>query len=166
MNGQLTDYTDSVRQCLLEFDLPTMRKLWKHLAPHFPQPGSDEEMTISMHHARTLSRSLPLRARAYSHAWLTERAFPSGLPDELRPVAERMFPRVADAVGIAVLSIHSSEEPKRLAGEAVRDIMSGVVMDHYSSDRPRDPTRIKTDMLRARSDFWKKALRATIGWRK
>lgn len=164
--SMLPDYRDAIRQCLLDMDTDTMRKLWKHLAPHLPQPGSDSDMLISMHHARTLTETLPFQARAYSHSWLTERTLPSGLPDWLRPRAERMYPRVVDAVGIAVLSTRSPQEEKRILGELVRDAMTDVVMDHYSSDHKPDQSRIKTDMLRARTEVWRNALRASIGWRR
>jgi hypothetical protein len=70
---------------------------------------------------------------------------PSGLPDELLPRAERMFPRFIDGVGI---SVNAPEHRRDLAG-AIREAMEIVVEDHYA-DGVRDPTIIKPRMMEAR----------------
>ena len=54
-----------------------------------------------LHHARTQS-PLDLKLRAYSHRWLLDRGLPSGLPDELKPKAERLYPVKVEAVGISI----------------------------------------------------------------
>lgn len=162
----LTDYNTAMRQCLIDVDVGLMRKLTATVFPQFPAPGTDAEVEGSIHYARTVAESIPFRYRAYSHAWLCERALPSGLPDDLRPKAERMYPRIVDAVGVAVLATGSTSEEKRQLGGLVRDAMNEVVMDHYSSDRAREPERIKRDMLRRRTEFWKRLFeRSVSGWR-
>ena len=91
-----------MRTALLDMDLPMLRRIWAHVSPHLPQPRTDAETEIVAHRARTESRAMPMRARAYSHRWLEDRGYPSGLPDELRPKAERLYPKVVAAVGISV----------------------------------------------------------------
>lgn len=83
-----------------------------------PQPESDEEALRAMHAARTAASSIPLRLRAYSHAWLAERGLPSLLPDELRPRAERMYPVPAIAVGLGALNIRPHTPILRGVAEA------------------------------------------------
>jgi hypothetical protein len=48
------------------------------------------------------AETVSFKARAWSHRWLTERALPSGLPDRLKPSAERVYSRVVEGVGISV----------------------------------------------------------------
>lgn len=106
------------RRCLDECDVPAVRALWAHVAPELPQPRDDAEALASIHGARTYTRALPFWKRAYSHSWLVERGLPSGLPDHLRPRAERLYPRVVDAVGIAVRGRRAAEV-QRAMGDAV-----------------------------------------------
>lgn len=97
-----------------------------------------------MHHARTQTESLPLRPRAYSHRWLVERGLSSGLPDELRPRAERMYPVIADAVGIAV---GSSSRRHREEAKAIEGAMSTKVKEMYA-DGDKEPTLVKREIMR------------------
>src|SRR5262245_24049227 len=91
-----------LRQCLEMLDVAAVRKLWTELPPFLPLLDSDEVVLKTMHVARTASEAMRFSYRAYSHAWLTERGLPSLLPDELKPKAERMYPRIVEGVGIAV----------------------------------------------------------------
>jgi hypothetical protein len=100
-----------------------------------------------MHAARTGSDSISFRARAYSHAWLIERSLPSILPDELRPRAERMYPRPADAVGIAV----HTRTPIALA---IRGAMEDAVRDAGV----HDPALTKRAIMSARAHVRRKLL--------
>src|ERR1044072_6980895 len=95
-------YADALRRCLEECDVAGIRALWAQIPPGMPQPHTDAEALATIHRARTEANSIALRLRAYSHRWLEDRGLPSGLPDELRPRAERMYPRVVDGVGISV----------------------------------------------------------------
>jgi hypothetical protein len=63
---------------------------------------SDAEALVTLHHARTQAESIALKLRAWSHRWLLEHGYPSGLPDHLKPSAERIYPRVVEGVGISV----------------------------------------------------------------
>jgi len=101
---------------------------------------------IALHHARTQAKSISLRARAYSHRWLVERGFPSGLPDEIKPKAERMFPEVREGVGIAVFGKSAIEKS---VAPLIRDAMSDAVAECYA-DRKTDPAFVKGRMREAR----------------
>lgn len=138
-------HSAALRSSLIELDLVRLRRLWAHVSPHLPQPQSDREALISAHMARTQASSVPLRFRAWSHRWLLDNGYPSGLPDWLKPKAERMYPKIADAVGIAV-SVPSS---RLELGQAIRGAMEDVVENHYA-DGVRDPVVIKPRMMEAR----------------
>jgi hypothetical protein len=141
-----------MRRCLIDFDIAAARRLWAHVAPHLPQGVNDADTIIVLHLSRTRANSVPLRYRAYSHRWLLDNGYPSGLPDWLKPKAERMYPRIVDAVGIAV----KAGSPERIPlARAVQRAMSDVVEDHYA-DGVRDPLVIKPRMMEARA----KTLRA------
>lgn len=121
------------------------RALWAHVAPHLPQPKDDDAAWITLHYARTAAPPISFHMRAYSHRWLTERGLPSGLPDHLRPAAERMYPRIVEAVGISV----NAPDHRRALGEAVRKAMSDAVMQCYA-DHHTDPAFVKMRMQDAR----------------
>lgn len=140
------DTAAEFRRCLEDGDAEGLMALWRHVAPHLPQPASLQEATVAMHHARTQAESMPSRLRAWSHRWLADNGFPSGLPDHLRPKAERMYPRIVEAVGIAVKA--TSPELKPVAA-MIEKAMSDVVMEMYE-DGVRDPVRIKARMMDAR----------------
>lgn len=136
-------HSAEMRRCLEDGDVQGVRKLWAHLSPHLPQPVSDLDALKVMHMARTHAASVKFRLRAYSHHWLTEHGLPSGLPDHLRPRAERMYPRIVDAVGIAV---KSRLPDLRLELETA---MSAAVMEAYADNR-KDPSFVKARMMEAR----------------
>lgn len=99
-----------LRQALEDGDCDVLAKLWRHIAPHLPGPKTRAEIEIVLHSARTQAGSVTFRKRAYSHRWLMERGLPSHLPDDLRPKAERIYPRIVEGVGIAV----KARDPTRL----------------------------------------------------
>lgn len=134
------------RRCLEQCDVAAIRRLWAHVSPHLPQPASDTEALATIHRARTETKSIPLKLRAYSHRWLAERNLPSGLPDELRPAAERMYPRVVEAVGI---SVNAKSEWLRPVARAMQGAMSDAVMDAYAHGKT-DPVFVKARMMEAR----------------
>ena len=129
-----------------------MRKLWRHVSPHLPQPNTDEETLSAMHLARTQARSMPLKLRAYSHRWLTERSFPSQLPDHLRPKAERMYPRIVDAVGI---SVNAKSEFIKPIVPLLRGAMETAVLESYAEGQ-KDPSIIKNRMNEAKKTTMRK----------
>jgi hypothetical protein len=143
-----------MRRALEEHDVVTCCKLWEHVAPNMPQPKTDAESYFIMHHACTQAANVSLRSRAYSHRWLLDHGYPSGLPDELKPKAERMYPKIADAVGIAC---GGTSELGRQVAPIVRGAMENVVLEHYA-DGVKDPKIIKPRMLDARKLSIKKLL--------
>jgi hypothetical protein len=73
---------DAFRRCLIEGDVAGVMQLFKHVAPHLPQPGNRLEGEITLHLARTAARSIPLRLRKFSDRWLRERRIGTFLPHE------------------------------------------------------------------------------------
>lgn len=146
------------KECLETLDLIKAKKLWAQVCPHLPQPKNDNEMLIVLHHARTQSESIALKLRAYSHSWLGERGYPSGLPDNLRKSAERMYPRIAQAVGI---SLNSKSEWIRPVLVPVREAMELVVLEAADDKRLDDVAFVKARMSEAK----KVAMRKLLGVR-
>lgn len=120
-----------------------MRRLWHKLAPQMPM-HDDAEMLAAMHLARTKSELVRFKLRAYSHAWLTERGYPSLLPDELRPKAHRYYPVTRLGVGIAV----KSKYPEVVT--TVTGAMSEAVLEAEADRRLADSPYVKARMMEAR----------------
>lgn len=131
------------RQALIELDVSTASAIWTSAAPHLP-PGDPQTELACLHVARTATRSIPKHLRYYSHRWLTERGYPSQLPDRLKPSAERLYPRKVDAVGVAV----RSQVPEIRA--AISGAMSDAADDCYANG-DRDPLVVKPQMMAARA---------------
>jgi hypothetical protein len=121
-------------------DMPLARRIWHEVMPHLPLPADAGDTEIVMHMTRTQAESISFRARAYSHAWLHERCLPSCLPDELRPRAQRIYPIVASAVGVAVRN-------RTPAALAIRQAMIDAVKD----EGLQDPVRTRRAMRAARA---------------
>lgn len=143
------------RNLLEAGDVEGLRASWSSLFSGMPQPETREQAEIAMHYARTQANSIALRARAYSHRWLTERDLLSGLPDVLRPSAERMYPVVAAAVGI---SVNTHNPFLRPAMAEVQGSMENAVMDAYADGRT-DPVFVTARMNEARD----RTMRALFG---
>jgi hypothetical protein len=140
-------YVDHIRQALEECDIDTFRKLWVHLAPELPRPKNDLWWLATLHAVRTQASSLALRHRVYSHCWLLDHGFPSGLPDHLKARAERLYPRTVRGVGVAV----HTRSPLALA---IHKAMSDAVEDAYAEHRT-DADFIRARMLEARDKILK-----------
>lgn len=153
--AETTDYSAAFRQCLIDVDISTMRKLHAYVSPHLPPAGTDEEIEISIHHARTLTGSIGFQLRAYSHAWLAERALPSGLPDDLKPRAERLYPRVVSAVGISVNFLSAEMKPVEIA---VRSAMEDAVCEVHADGKILDTPLVKQRMEEARKRVFKELM--------
>lgn len=134
------------RQLLEEGDFKALRSAWMQVAPHLPQPSSDEQAEIVMHMARTSSAAVQFDKRAYSHRWLTERLLPSQLPDELKSKAERLYPVIAEGVAIMV---GTDKEWLKPALVEVRGAMEDAV-SHCYADGQTDPEFVKSRMFEAR----------------
>lgn len=122
------------RQLLEAGDVRGVRRAWKQGMPGMPQPVSDEQAEIVMHIARTAAKSVKFRCRAYSHRWLLERNIPSQLPDEFRPKAERMYPVVAEGVGVSVRFNSPLMAP---AAVEVQTAVNAAIEDCYAEGRTR-----------------------------
>jgi hypothetical protein len=75
-----------------------------------------------------------------------ERGLPSGLPDHLKPKADRIYPRTVEAVGVAVLATSADGVTR---ARAIEKAMSDAVAECYA-DGERDPEIIKSRMAEAR----------------
>jgi hypothetical protein len=131
MNGQQTDFSAAFRQCLETLDIDLMRKLWRHVAPNMPQPESDDDTLVSIHIARTESKTVKTKLRMYSHCWLRERGYPSRLPDHMKVSAERLYPKIVRTVGI---SVNSSSPLFKPVMKQVQKAMQDAVMDIHADD--------------------------------
>lgn len=140
------NHSAELRRCLEDCDIVGIRRLWSHIAPHLPQPATDSDALAIVHHARTQAQSVRLSLRFYSHSWLRERGLPSGLPNELRPRAEQIFPVASAGVGIAVRPMREALRPAALA---IRSAMENAVLTTLG-DGVTDPVVIKGRMMEAR----------------
>lgn len=147
-------HSAEMRRCLLDCDVVQLRKLWMHVAPDMPQPENDHAALISIHLARTMARFIPFRARAYSHRWLTDQGLPSKLPDQLKPRAERIYPRVVNAVGISSMAGPGKQTP---FNRAIQNVMSDAVLETYADGHSHQPDIVHARMMEKRADFKKHA---------
>lgn len=139
--------SDDLRRCLETLDVEGARRIWSELAPHLPQPESRDDALVTLHLARTGTESIPLGPRAYSHRWLSDAGLPSNLPDHLRPEAERLYPKISPAVGIAVVA--RSEETEPLA-RMIESAMSAAVAEVHADGKILDTDLVKARMAEAR----------------
>ena len=140
----LGHYADELVGYLEAVDVEGMRSLWGKVAPHMPL-HDDAGMVTAIHMARTQTEAVRFKLRAYSHAWLMERGYPSLLPDELRPRAQRIYPVIASGVGIAVRSKYA--EVKLAVEGAMRD----AVLEAEAAGRLTDAPFVKARMSEART---------------
>lgn len=138
----------AMRECLETADAHNARELWAKAAPHLPQPKDDEEALKTIHYARTISGAIRDSFRCYSHRWLEERGLPSGLPDRLKPKADRLYPRVAASVGLAVRMRRPEEA---LAGVEIRKAMEYSVLEADADGRLADSPFVKLRIEEARA---------------
>ena len=138
---------DAFRRALEDGDVAALRSAWSSLFPGLPQPRSDAQAEIVMHRARTEAGSVSLKARAWSHRWLVDHDLPSGLPDELRPRAERIYPRIAAGVGIVVKATAEHHKPAALY---IRKAMEGAVLEAEADGRLTDTPFVRARMADAR----------------
>jgi hypothetical protein len=131
------------RRAIEDLDVALTRKIWAHVFPNMPQPGNDEDVLQKMHYARTLM-PMKFELRAYSHAWLSERALPSGLPDNLRPRAQRMYPITVKAVGISVNSKYEFVQ------KAISGAMQNAVLEAEGDGKLGDDAHVRRRMMEAR----------------
>jgi hypothetical protein len=143
------------RRCLEQLDVVAARRIWAEAQPHLPQPKTDAEAEMVLHYARTQSDSMQLKLRAWSHRWLLERGLPSGLPDRLRPSAERIYPRVVSAVGIA---LGATSELARAVRPHVMGAMQDAVRECYADGHQGDHALVRARILEAKASATRKLL--------
>ncbi len=146
--SQHSEFVDA----LIRGDARDLVERWRVIAPHLPVPGTTEQAEIIMHRARTEVGTIDLKYRAYSHRWLTERNIPSGLPDILRPKAERMYPICVQGVGI---SVNMSNPALKPAAVIIRGAMEDAVNDAFAEGR-KEPAFVSAQMKNARELATKK----------
>jgi hypothetical protein len=136
---------DAALRILMEADFRALRRHWADLFPHAAEhgPKSDKDAEFSLHYARTITKNVPLGMRQYSHRFLEERGLPSGLPDELKPTAERIEPRVVAAVGITVGTKPYSP--------LIRRSMENAVLEAEADGRLEDDEFVRGRIQEARS---------------
>lgn len=150
---------NDMTRCLESLDIQAARGLWGIHFPHLSAPASDDDMLTMLHMARTQSEAIGFKLRAYSHRWLTERGYPSQLPDRLKPSAERLYPKVAHAVGISYNFIAPDLKP---AADMIRGAMESAVMEADADGKLTDSPFVKARMYEAR-DKERRALFGRIG---
>lgn len=134
------------REALAAGDVAAVMRLHSQALPHLPAPESRDAAEASMHMARTQAEWLHDQKRCYSHAWLTERGFPSQLPDNLKPKAERLFPVIAEGVLVSINT--NSPAFKPVAAEAQRAACDAVEDCYANGDT--DPALVRSRILEAR----------------
>jgi len=147
LNGAVnpTLHAAEFRRCLDDLDVDAARRLWAHVMPHLAQPQSNSEALATLHYARTQAQSTAQRKRFYSHRWLLDHGFPSGLPDHLRPWAERMYPAVVEGTGIAV----GARDGDQARADAVRSAMERALLE-CQADGERNSDVLRARMMEAR----------------
>lgn len=140
----------AARQVLIDGDHRRLRLGWAEIFPHLAGEGpkTDEDAEIVLHYSRTVSHSIPFKLRAWSHRWLSERSLPSGLPDALKPRAERICPFVVEAVMVGV-GLAAMKSPLAPAFVEVRDAMANAAGEAMA-DGVKDPQSIRRRMEEAR----------------
>lgn len=138
-------HQDLFRQYLEAANVDGVRRLWEHVHPHLPVPIKDNDVLAAIHIARTQMISIEFKLRAYSHRWLVDNGYPSMLPDELKPKAERIYPRIAEAVGIAVAASSPLLKP---VAKSIERAMSDAVEEAFASGR-KEPEFVKARMKEA-----------------
>jgi len=140
--------------CIRDCNAELAMRLWKQERPHAPQPENLYQAKIMLHYCRTQMADMPRRLRFYSHCWLLDHAVPSALPDDLKPKAERMYPRKVNAVGIASGTGPGSKGAFNLA---VQKVMSDAVLETYADGHENQPHIVKARMMEKRAEFKRRA---------
>ncbi len=126
------DHAAEFRRCLEMIDVKGVRRLWRHVSPHLPQPKDDDDALYTIHLARVAMKDAIAPAlRQYSEAWLNE----------------RKVGRVAHAVGIAVGMKADWEDP-RLAEQFLN--VRGE-MEHAVTTAIADGVELETESVEVKA---------------
>lgn len=147
------------REALTNGDVTMVMRLHSAALPHLPAPKTRDAAEAAMHMARSQADWLNDNARCYSHAWLVERGLPSQLPDRLKPKAERLYPRIVEAV---LISANTNSPFLKPVVAEVQRAMSDAVEDCFANG-DRDPETVRERMQDARVRTFKQLLGTTGG---
>jgi hypothetical protein len=147
----MVDLNKAMHEALETLDTDALGKIWAIARPGMPQLRTDKARLAAAHMARTQMPTIAFRLRAYSHAWLLERGYPSQLPDEMRRSAERVYPVKVGVVGI---SVNAPAHRADLAKE-IRTSMEYAVEDCYANG-DKDPAIVHPRMMEARRNALKR----------
>jgi hypothetical protein len=78
---------------------------------------------------------------------------PSGLPDNLRPRAQRLYPRTVEGVGV---SVNFQSQILRPAAKIIRDDINAAILDEYAIDGTPKVESVKKAMENARRKAMKR----------
>jgi hypothetical protein len=154
-------HAGEMRRCLVDCDVDAIMKLWAHIYPHLPVIKDKQQALITIHLSRTQAQNIPFKLRAYSHRWLLDHGYPSLLPDELKPKADRIYPEVIEGVGIACGSKSPILKPIM---PIVRGAMSDAVLECYADKKSPDVPVVKARMFEAKDKAYKKLLGHISDW--
>src|SRR4030095_8785994 len=138
-------FSDDLVKCLEAMDVEGLWSLWTKVAPRQKMPSDYASMIAAMHMSRTRCERVAFKLRAYSHQWLIERGYPSMLPDELKPRAQRIYPVITPAAAIAVKSKH------REGKIPITGAMSDAVMEAAADGKLTDDRYVRERMMEARA---------------
>ncbi len=77
LEARIKEFAKERDEMLLANDVDKMMEFHKKYNPHTPPPSSREVVEISLHKARTGTKSLPIEERRKSKYWLTARGYNS-----------------------------------------------------------------------------------------
>jgi hypothetical protein len=142
---------DPFRQAMVSGDVVMLQRIWSKVTG-LPAPETAQEAEIQMHVCRTKSDAIPVQQRCYSHWWLKERGYPSLLPPEMLPKADRFKPEIRPAVGIAVGTSKTWLKP------ALPSIMGAMVKEVENNAEliTADPDLLRDKIQFARRDEFKR----------
>lgn len=147
-------------RCLNDLDLVAARRLW---AVHYPNDDAirtDFEAAAVLHCARTLNSRVPERKRLYSHNWLLDHGLPSGLPEALKPRAERAEAQYIDSVIIGRV-----DDPDSFLAPIWRVVQARMerrCAELQADGLMKDPAKLRALLLEARDDEIKRLVARAI----
>lgn len=151
----MTQHKSLAQRLIEDLDVDGVLNLWNEVFPHIQKPISRASALVILHMARTQMRSVRMRLRAYSHCWLIDRGMPSQLPDQLRPRAERLYPRVVEGVGFAFGTTSPIVKP---AAPIVTGRVTDTILECYA-DNTTDPAYVQPRMM----DTYRKTMHELFG---
>jgi hypothetical protein len=126
-------YADEFRRCLLDLDVRGMRRLWRHVSPHLPQPESDYDTLVTMHLARLEMNNISADKKRYSKQWLEERE------------TTRIVSAVGTAVGSRVVDGVSGRSRAKELEQRMSDAVEAAAKEGVDLDKDAGEVRRRID---------------------